>query len=70
VHHAVKDGTIEEKDVHAELGEVLLGRKKGRESDDEITICDLTGIAVQDVVTSQLVYDRALKKKIGSWVKV
>jgi ornithine cyclodeaminase len=70
VHHAIKDGTIEEKDVHAELGEVLLGRKKGRASDDEITICDLTGIAVQDVVTSQLVYDRALKKKIGSWVKV
>ena len=70
VHHAVKDGTIEEKDVHAELGEVLLGRKKARESDDEITVCDLTGIAVQDVVTSQLVYDRALKKKIGSWVKV
>ncbi len=70
VHHAIKDGTIEEKDVHAELGEVLLGRKKARESDDEITVCDLTGIAVQDVVTSQLVYDRALKKKIGSWVKV
>jgi ornithine cyclodeaminase/alanine dehydrogenase-like protein (mu-crystallin family) len=70
VHHAIKDGTIEEKDVHAELGEVLLGKRQGRESDDEITVCDLTGIAVQDVVTSQLVYDRALKKKIGSWVKV
>ena len=70
VHHALKDGTMKEKDVYAELGEVLLGKKKGRESDDEITVCDLTGIAVQDVVTSQLVYDRALKKKIGSRVKV
>jgi ectoine utilization protein EutC len=70
VHHALKDGTITEKDVHAELGEVLLGKKTGRESDDEITICDLTGIAVQDVVTSQLVYDRALKKKIGSYVRI
>ena len=70
VHHALEDGTITEKDVHAELGEVLLGRKAGRESDDEITICDLTGIAVQDVVTSQLVYERALKKKIGSYVGV
>jgi len=70
VHHALKDGTITEKDVHAELGEILLGRKTGRESDDEITICDLTGIAVQDVVTSQLVYERALKKKIGSYVSV
>ena len=70
VHHALEDGTITEKDVHAELGEVLLGKKTGRESDDEITICDLTGIAVQDVVTSQLVYERALKKKIGSYVSV
>lgn len=70
VHHAVEDGTITEEDVHAELGEVLLGKKAGRESDDEITICDLTGIAVQDVVTSQLVYERAIKKKIGSYVGV
>ena len=70
VHHALEDGTIEEKDIHAELGEVLLGKKTGRESGDEITVCDLTGIAVQDVVTSQLVYERALKKKIGSYVKV
>jgi ornithine cyclodeaminase len=69
LHHALEDGTVTEGDVHAELGEVLLGRKKGRESDDEITICDLTGLAVQDVVTSQLVYERALKKRIGSHVK-
>jgi ornithine cyclodeaminase len=70
VHHAIEDKTITEKDVHAELGEVLLGRKPGRESDGEITVCDLTGIAVQDVVTSQMVYERALKKKIGSYIKV
>lgn len=70
VHHALEDGTIKETDVYAELGEVLLGKKRGRESDEEITVCDLTGIAVQDVVTSQLVYDRALKKKIGSRVRV
>lgn len=70
VHHAIDDGTITEKDVHAELGEVLLGTKAGRESDDEITVCDLTGIAVQDVVTSQMVYERALRKKIGSFIKV
>ena len=70
VHHALEDGTIEEKDVYAELGEVLLGEKKGRENDDEITVCDLTGIAVQDVVTSQLVYERALKKNIGSHITV
>jgi ornithine cyclodeaminase/alanine dehydrogenase-like protein (mu-crystallin family) len=59
-----------EADVHAELGEVLLGTKRGRERDDEITIADLTGTAVQDVVTSQLVYERALKKGIGTRTRV
>ena len=70
LHHAIDGGAITEKDVHAELGEVLLGLKPGRESDDEITICDLTGTAVQDVVTAQIVYDRALKNGIGSSIKV
>lgn len=70
VHHALEDGSIKEGDVYAELGEVLLGKKRGRESDDEITVCDLTGLAVQDVVTAQIVYDRAVKKGIGSYIKV
>jgi ornithine cyclodeaminase len=70
VHHAVDDGTISVEDIHAELGEILLGLKSGRSSEVEITVCDLTGIAVQDVVTSQLVYERALKEKIGSYITV
>ncbi len=70
VHHAVDDGTISVEDIHAELGEILLGLKSGRSSEEEITVCDLTGIAVQDVVTSQLVYERALKEKIGSYITV
>ena len=70
LHHAIEDGTVKEQDVHGELGEVLLGDKPGRETDDEITVCDLTGLAVQDVVTSQLVYERALKRNIGSFIKV
>jgi len=70
VHHAVEDGTISEEEIHAELGEILLGLKRGRENDEEITVCDLTGIAAQDVVTSQFVYERALKEKIGSYIAI
>ncbi len=70
VHHAIEDGSMKEGDVHAELGEVLLGKKRGRENDEEITVCDLTGLAVQDVVTAQIVYDRAVKKGIGSKITV
>ena len=70
LHHALEDGSMKESDVHAELGEVLLGKKPGRESDDEITVCDLTGLAVQDVVTAQIVYERARKNGIGSHMTV
>jgi len=70
VHHAVEDGTITAENIHAELGEILLELKSGRESEDEITVCDLTGIAAQDIVTSQLVYERALKEKIGSYITI
>jgi len=70
VHHAIEDGTISVEDIHGELGEILLGKKSGRESEREITVCDLTGIAAQDVVTSQLVYERALKAKIGSYITI
>jgi len=48
----------------------LLGLKGGRESEEEIIVCDLTGIAIQDVVTSQLVYERILKEKIGSYITI
>lgn len=39
---------MSENDVHAELGEVINGIKPGRESDDEIIVCDLTGTGAQD----------------------
>jgi ornithine cyclodeaminase/alanine dehydrogenase-like protein (mu-crystallin family) len=70
LHHALKAGSMTEADVHAELGEILLGTKSGREREDEITVCDLTGIAVQDVVSAQLVYERALRESIGSYLEV
>ena len=58
-------GIITKKDIYATLGEVLIGKKKGRVSSKEITIFDSTGLAIQDVAVANLVYKRALKKKIG-----
>ncbi len=70
LHHALEDGSLEEKDVHAELGEILLGTKSGRESDKEVTVCDLTGIAVQDVAISQFVYEKAKRSGKGFTIRV
>ena len=44
----VERGVVTRADVYAELGEVVAGKKPGRESEDEITIFDSTGMALQD----------------------
>lgn len=51
--------------VHAEIGEVLAGSQKGRESDQQVTLYKSVGVAVQDAVAAQLVYDAALKRGVG-----
>jgi alanine dehydrogenase len=59
---------ISENDIHAELGEVIVGLKPGRTSEDEITIFDSTGLAIQDIASAHLVYERAVSKGLGKKV--
>ncbi|MBQ4467852.1 MAG: ornithine cyclodeaminase family protein [Firmicutes bacterium] len=63
--NAVMTGIISEKDIFAEIGEVLLGNKPSRESDDEITVFDTTGMGVQDNVTAVAVYEYAKRSGLG-----
>ncbi|MEM1541454.1 MAG: alanine dehydrogenase [Ignisphaera sp.] len=53
---------ISVKDVYAELGEIVAGIKKGRETDKEITIFDSTGLAIQDVIVAHYIYVEALER--------
>jgi alanine dehydrogenase len=55
---------VAEKDIYAGLGEVAAGKKKGRTSDEEITVFDSTGLAIQDVSCAYTVY-KALKNEPG-----
>ncbi|HKO54292.1 MAG TPA: ornithine cyclodeaminase family protein [Thermoanaerobaculia bacterium] len=59
LHHAIAAGLMRREDVHAELGEVVAGRKPGREREDETIIFDSTGMALQDVAAASIAYDRA-----------
>jgi alanine dehydrogenase len=70
VNVPLSQGVISESDIHAELGEIVAGVKKGRLSDDDITIFDSTGLAVQDLVTANMVYTKALELGIGKKVKL
>ena len=65
LHHAVDAGAVEADDVD-ELGELVTGAKPGRRSDDEITICDLTGVGVQDTAIATLAYRNALAQGLGA----
>ena len=64
LHHAFEAGCISENDV-SELGELAAGDKPGRMSDDEITMCDLTGVGVQDTAIALLAYQRAMERGLG-----
>jgi alanine dehydrogenase len=59
LHHALDAGLMTRAEVHAELGEVVAGRKPGRASGDAVTIFDSTGTALQDVAAAVAVYEKA-----------
>ena len=59
LHHAVSAGLMTRERVHAELAEVVAGKKSGRSDRQEITVFDSTGVAVEDVAAAALCYERA-----------
>lgn len=58
----LSQGLIKIEDIAATLGEVVAGFKRVRESDDDITIFDSTGLAIQDIATARVVFEKARKK--------
>jgi len=65
--NAIASGVIKENDIYAEIGQLLAGEKPSRESDNEITIFDTTGMGIQDNVTAVMVYEEAKKKGLGEY---
>ncbi len=56
IFKAVKAGVLHEEMV-VELGEVIVDKRKQRISEDQITVADLTGVAIQDIQISKAVYE-------------
>ncbi len=61
----IRAGLFGEDHIHAELGEIALGRKTGRQSPDQITVFKSVGLAVQDAMAAQLALQNADKMGIG-----
>ncbi len=65
LQHAIAAGHLARAGVHAEIGEVVAGRKPGRRAVDETIVFDATGTALQDVVAAALAYERARQRGVG-----
>lgn len=65
LHHALAAGVLGRADVHAELHEVVAGRRPGRAEDGEVFVFDSTGVALEDVAAAALVYERAVDAGAG-----
>jgi ornithine cyclodeaminase len=65
----MQDGLFDEEHISAELGEIVLGRKLGRQSPEQITYFKSVGVAVQDAMAAQLALQNARKLGLGTDVK-
>jgi len=66
----LKKKVITKKNIHADIGEIVTGQKKGRINTNDITVFDSTGLAIQDVAIAQLIYKTALRRKIGKSIQI
>jgi ornithine cyclodeaminase/alanine dehydrogenase-like protein (mu-crystallin family) len=64
----IRAGLFEEAHICGELGEIILGRIPGRQSEDEITYFKSVGVAVQDAMAAQVALNNARKMNIGTEV--
>ena len=61
ISHALSAREIKTKQI-CELGHILSGKSVGRKNSEDITIADLTGVAVQDVQIATAVFESYLEK--------
>jgi ornithine cyclodeaminase len=67
---AKKEGAIDDDHIVGEIGDILLGTLDGRQTNEEITLFDSLGLAVEDLAASYYVYHRALAEGSGTEVDI
>ena len=61
----VAKGLYKKEQIYAELGEIILGNKPGRTNNEIITVFDSTGLAIEDIATAGMVYQKARQNGAG-----
>jgi len=68
IHHAVDAGRLRAEDC-VELGAIVAGDAPGRETDEQITVADLTGVGVQDAAIASVTLQSAREKGFGTVIE-
>jgi alanine dehydrogenase len=66
----VSQGVYKVEQVYATLGEIITGKKKGRVDEKVVTVFDSTGVAIEDISTAKLLYEKAIQRGIGQSVNL
>jgi alanine dehydrogenase len=61
-------GVVDDDHVHAELGDVVAGTAEGRTNDDEITVFDSGGTAIETVAAAHMLYEKASEQNLGETI--
>ena len=67
---AREEGAVDDSHVHAELGAVVAGTQPGRTADDEITLFDSGGTAIETVAAAYRLYQRAREEGLGEEIEI
>ena len=61
----IRNGKLSKENIYADLGEIVLAQKPARTREDEITLFESVGFALEDLVVATLAYERASEKGVG-----
>ncbi len=70
IHHGFFEGNLNKKDIHGELGALIVGEISGRTQPEQITVADLTGMDIHDAVIATLAMEKALFMGLGQRVEI
>lgn len=65
---AAQEGAVTPDSIVAEIGELVIGTKRGRTSSTEITLFKSLGLAIEDVVCAEYLFRKATAENVGTWV--
>ncbi len=66
----IQESAIDRQHLKAELGEIITGKKPGRQNENEITIFKSNGLAIQDAAAAKLVFENAKKMGLGREISI